>query len=385
MRVDAPELVCLVDESSRRALANEAKAYPQSSQLEGLSVGVKDLIDIASLVTAAGSPDWAASHPVPNSSAHSVLQLVAAGAQVVAKTQTDELAYSLNGINQHYQTPVNPAAPDRLPGGSSNGSAVAVANGTIDIGLGTDTGGSIRVPASYNGLFGLRPSHGLVASQGMVPLAPGFDTVGWLTRDFKTLKKVAGVLLPPAGKNRFQQLVILLPEGISDRWQTLAQVLVEQTAAEFSEIRLLPFPSSVMASASQTFRVLQGRQITAQHGQWLADKKPNIAPDIAGRFAWSAALSYEDERQAHASRQDFVAFWQQECGIHSNTLVALPTTPGAAPLLSESAESLADYRNQLLDQQAPWGLSFMAGKHQDQALLSKVASLLPYLDCLKGD
>ena len=113
---------------------------------------------------------------------------------MVGRVQTDELAYSLNGCNYHYGTPVNPVTPDRLPGGSSSGSAVAVARGDADVGLGTDTGGSIRVPACYNGLYGIRPTHGRLSSEHMVPLAPRFDTPGWLCRDAETLERVGAIL-----------------------------------------------------------------------------------------------------------------------------------------------------------------------------------------------
>ena len=161
-------------------------------RLSGLRLGVKDLFYITGMPTTAGNPDWMASHSQPaTDTAPSVVALLNEGAVLVGKTLTDELAYSLEGINQHYGTPVNPKAPDRIPGGSSSGSAVAVAKEHIDIGLGTDTAGSIRVPASYNGLYGLRPSHGVISCEHLIPLAPRFDTVGWLTRDFPTMMRVA--------------------------------------------------------------------------------------------------------------------------------------------------------------------------------------------------
>src|SRR4029077_4269094 len=131
-----------------------------------------------------------------------VEQLLAAGAHCVGKTVTDELAFSLIGENHFYGTPLNPAAPGRVPGGSSSGSASAVACGLADFALGTDTGGSVRVPASNCGLFGLRPSPGMISVAGVMPFAPTFDTVVVLTRDADVLARVAGTLLGieiPAG------------------------------------------------------------------------------------------------------------------------------------------------------------------------------------------
>ncbi|MEL6997434.1 MAG: amidase family protein, partial [Pseudomonadota bacterium] len=124
--------------------------------LAGLTFCAKDIYDVAGHQTGCGSPDWAASHPIATSHAAPVAALLEAGARLVGKTHTDEIAYSLMGVNAHYGTPINTAAPDRIPGGSSSGSVAAVAAGLVDIGLGSDTGGSVRVPASFCGVFGLR-------------------------------------------------------------------------------------------------------------------------------------------------------------------------------------------------------------------------------------
>src|SRR4051812_37676361 len=163
--------------------------------LRGLRFAVKDLIDVAGHRTGCGNPTWLATHPPANVSAVCVEQLLAAGAQCEGKTITDELAFSLLGENHHYGTPLNPAAPDRVTGGSSNGSASAVACGLVDFAIGTDTGGSVRVPASNCGLWGWRPSHGLISVAGVMPFAPTLDTVGRFARTAQLLQRVAEVLL----------------------------------------------------------------------------------------------------------------------------------------------------------------------------------------------
>ena len=167
-------------------------------RLAGLRFAAKDIYDIAGQTCCCGNPDWLASHPPAERTASAVAALLDAGATLVGKTLTDELAFSLNGENHHYGTPVNSAAPDRIPGGSSNGSASAVAGHLVDFALGSDTGGSIRAPASYCGLYGLRPSHGAIPVDGIMPLAPSFDTVGWFARDPQLLERVGDVLLGPA-------------------------------------------------------------------------------------------------------------------------------------------------------------------------------------------
>ena len=167
--------------------------------LDGLTFVAKDLIDIAGAVTGGGNPDWRAGQATAVRSAVVVERFLEAGAALVGKTVTDELAFSLEGENEHYGTPVNPRCPERLPGGSSSGSAVAVAAGLADLGLGTDTGGSVRVPASFCGLAGWRPTQGRLPMQGVLPFAPSFDTVGLFARDASTLAAGASVLLaaPP--------------------------------------------------------------------------------------------------------------------------------------------------------------------------------------------
>jgi amidase len=173
-----------------------------AGELAGLRLAVKDLFDVAGLPTGAGNPRWLETHPIPANDAPAVARLLRAGASLVGKTVTDELAWSLNGTNIHYGTPYNPAAPGRMPGGSSSGSAAAVAAALADIGLGTDTGGSIRVPASYCGLYGLRPTHARVPREGVVPLAATFDVAGLLCRDAVTLRKSAAALLDPPDEDR---------------------------------------------------------------------------------------------------------------------------------------------------------------------------------------
>ena len=166
--------------------------------LRGLTFAVKDVFDIAGHRTGNGNPLWLETHPPATRTASAVERLLAAGAKMVGKTYTDELAYSLNGENVHYGTPINPRAPGRIPGGSSSGSAVAVAGGLVDFALGSDCGGSVRLPASYCGIYGIRTTHGLVPADGVVDLAKSFDTVGWFARDAAMMLRVGEVLLPSA-------------------------------------------------------------------------------------------------------------------------------------------------------------------------------------------
>ncbi|KAL3326612.1 hypothetical protein AABB24_037346 [Solanum stoloniferum] len=168
---------------------------PDSDELNGLTFAVKDIFDLEGQITGFGNPDWGKTHSAAKSTAPTVVSLLKSGATCIGKTVMDEMAYSINGENFHYGTPVNPVAPDRVPGGSSSGSAVAVGAKIVDFALGTDTGGSVRVPASYCGIYGIRPSHGVVSIDGVIPMAQSFDTVGWFARDARILKQVGRILL----------------------------------------------------------------------------------------------------------------------------------------------------------------------------------------------
>lgn len=342
--------------------------YPNShagaGSLAGLRLGVKDLFHIAGLPTAAGNPDWLASHAIPEQTSPVVTQLLSAGAQLIGKTQTDELAYSLNGLNIHYGAPLNPRDPERLPGGSSSGSAVAVATGDIDIGLGTDTGGSIRVPASYNGLFGIRTTHGLISSEQMVPLAPPFDTVGWLTRDAKTLARVGEVLLPDDLPRQFEhkslRIALLLPLQNGALWTPAHQAWLKQQPL-LHGFKPVLLNSDWLIRASQCFRTLQGRAIWQAHGEWIATQEPTFAPDIHARFQWCSTLTEADQAAAEAERERLQA--DIESWFADVDLILLPTTPGAAPLLGAAPHWMETYRSQLMGLTAPAGLAGLPQIH----------------------
>ena len=149
--------------------------------LHGLTFVAKDLYDVAGHRTGAGSPAWLEAHDAATRTAPAISALLAAGADLVAKSHTDELAWSLLGQNAHYGTPTNPRSVDRVPGGSSSGSVVATAAGLVDFALGSDTGGSVRVPASNCGVYGIRTTHGAISLAGAVPSCPVLRH-GWVVR-----------------------------------------------------------------------------------------------------------------------------------------------------------------------------------------------------------
>ncbi|MEU5880088.1 amidase [Spirillospora sp. NPDC047279] len=309
----------------------------RSGALRGRTVAVKDLFAVAGERIGGGNPYWLAEAPVERRHSAAVERLLEAGADVTGLAVTDELAYSLAGINIHYGTPHNPAAPGRVAGGSSSGPASAVAQRLADIGLGTDTGGSVRVPASNCGLYGIRTTHGLVSRQGLLPLAQSFDTVGWLTRDAATLHKVAGQMLrtPPVPAPR---RLLIANDLFAEAADETARV-VRAAALELAERRGLQVVeldgtfAGELTAWSTAFRIVQSWEGWANHGDWITAHPGVLASEVASRFAGGAAVTAaqlaEGRRTVATARERVRAL------IPAGTVLALPAA--AAPAVSIGA------------------------------------------------
>ncbi|PWB79337.1 MAG: amidase [Methylocystaceae bacterium] len=308
--------------------------------LAGKSFVVKENIDTSGHVSGNGNPTFAATHAPAALDAPAVERLLDAGARLVGKTHMDEMAYSLLGANSHYGTPVNPAAPARHPGGSSSGSAVAVAAGLADFALGTDTAGSCRAPAAFCGVFGFRPSHGALSSNGVVPLAETLDTIGWFARDIDTLSTVGDVLLPRDLRPGPILSVAFLKEAFDNSDAELREAAKPALAALplLFSLRETILGEEFWSAALTHFRNLQAYEAWRAHGEWIAATKPSFGPGIAERFDYAAAVSNEAKRDADAFRQ--TARERIDDLLQAQSSIVAPTTPFAAPLLSESAEEL---------------------------------------------
>jgi amidase len=327
--------------------------------LAGLTFAVKDAFDIRGYVTGVGNPDWLRTHSPAESTAWAVQTLVNAGANLVAKTQTDELTYSLNGENIHYGTPINPRAPDRIPGGSSSGSAVAVAGGLVDFSIGTDCGGSVRAPASFCGIYGMRPSHGRISVDGVFPLAQSFDTVGWFAPNAKLLERVGRVLLEESGAPASTKRLLLAQDAFD--WSGDDVVSALQPAVEKLK-SIVGGQSEAIAVAPEglpqwfeAFRLLQGAEIWANHGAWIRAVNPNIASDIRARFEWTSTISPQQVAESQVVR-DRVTERMRDL-LRGGTVLCLPTTPGIAPLLSLTGAELLDFRAKALSMLCIAGLA----------------------------
>jgi amidase len=366
--------------------------------LAGLSFVVKENIDVAGHVSANGQPAFAATHPPAGLSAPAVERLLACGARLVGKAHMDEMAYSLFGANHHYGAPENPKAPGRHPGGSSSGSAVAVAAGIADFALGTDTAGSCRAPASFCGVYGFRPSHGAVSSEGVIPLARSLDTVGWFAREISVLRRVAGVLLPDDLDFAPFARALLPKEALADcpaPERALFRASLERLGPLFS-LREAELPQAFSAQALGHFRNLQAYEANQSQGGWVASARPDLGPGVAERFAYAATVTKDQKAEADAFRLKAKA----EIGalLGEDGFFILPTTPFFPPPLDEGAEELDRKRYQMfplfitasffgLPQislplktgELPLGLSLIGRRWSDRNLLvmaQKAAALL---------
>lgn len=304
--------------------------------LAGETVAVKDLYAVAGQRVGAGNPAWLAAAEVETEHADAVARLLDAGAAVRGISRTDELAYSLAGTNAHHGTPPNPAAPGRVPGGSSSGSASAVALGHATIGLGTDTGGSIRVPASYQGLWGLRTTHDAVSRAGLLPLAPSFDTVGWFARTPGLLARVGEVLLPPATPTPGADLVLV--PALLDLAAPDVRAVVEAWADRHGATRE-HWPLPDLAAWRVAFTQWQAWEAWQSHGAWLADRLDTLGADVRGRFTMASGITPEVARAARATCDAARATIRDLVG---DRFVVLPSASSVAPRLGSDMDAVRE-------------------------------------------
>jgi amidase len=365
--------------------------------LAGATFAVKDIFDVEGTVTGRGNPDWLASHAAAAANAPAVQALLDAGARLVGKTVTEELAFGIIGINAHYGMPKNVAAPGRVPGGSSSGSAAAVGGGLVDLALGSDTGGSIRIPASYNGILGMRPSHGRISLDAIMPLAPSFDTVGWFARDPALFVAAGRVLLDGAGPAPPVGHVLVARDAFA---RVEPETLPALQAALARLERVLGAAEPVTVSEEgldawyETFRALQGAEAWAAHGPWIEQARPRLGPQCAARFRFAAKIDAAAAARARAGRAAISR--RLDALLADGALLIVPSAAGVAPRADATAAEHEAVRDRVIGitsiaglgglpqvslplarlAAGPIGLSLIAGRGQDEQLLDLVAGPL---------
>src|SRR5215467_14142398 len=368
----------------------------KTGPLAGLIAVVKDMYDIAGERTGCGSPEWLAAHAPATRNCPPVQKILDAGATISGKTVCDEFFYSVSGANAHYGTPVNARAPGRLPGGSSSGSAAACGAGLCDFALGSDTGGSVRLPASFNGIYGLRPTHERIEHTGVADMAPSFDVPGWFAATPGVFRKVGAVLLDSRRVTAKIGRVVLLEDAFAQAGEPVADLLrtlLELMSDDLPEIVHGKIAPDGFDPWREAFRIVQAYETWQTFGEFISVQKPKIGPGVRERMAFASTVT---KSQADANRDAIVKAREHIREIAtSGTVLALPTSPSIAPKIEASGAELEEFRTRAmrltctagisgLPQMSvpagtingcPIGLSFIGWAGVDEALLDLACEL----------
>ncbi|MCA1335608.1 amidase [Pseudooceanicola marinus] len=366
----------------------------ETGPLSDLTFAVKDLFDIAGSVTACGNPDRLKAGVVAAATAPAVQVPLAAGALCLGKTHTDEVACGMFGDNEFYGTPINPRAPSRVPGGSSSGSASAVAGGLVDFALGTDTGGSVRVPGSFCGIFGLRTTFGRLSVAGVMAMAPSFDTVGWMARTPEVMSRVGEAYFgapKPLSATRLMLArdAFAIPNArVAEALAPLAQAL---TTTEVDLYR------GGVEHWLETFRPLQLGDLHATLGTWAAQPGRQVSASIAQRMELASTVTAADIAPATIWRDALTGYMVDLLG--GDGVLCIPTAHDLPPEVGGGLEQLIEFREKTLAltcvasltrlpqlnipattvEGVPVGLSFIAGPRGEERLLAIAAEIFAQL------
>lgn len=368
--------------------------------LASLTAVVKDMYDIAGTRTGGGSPEWLAEQKPATRHAAVVEQIVAAGATITGKTICDEFFYSVAGVNAHYGTPTNLRAPGRIPGGSSSGSAAACGANACDFALGSDTGGSVRIPASFNGLYGLRPTHGRIDLAGAMAMAPSFDVGGWFANAPGVFHRVGTVLLRGTAVAAPVRHLVVATDAFAQ-----ADAEVAALGRDFLKhaTPVLPQPTEVTAAPGgfddwrEAFRIVQAKEVWETFGVFVTRVKPKFGPGIKERMEFAATVT---DDQAKAARKIVAAARTKiRALLPTGTIMALPTSPTIAPPADLKGDELESFRVRVMRltcmaglaglpqmtlpigtvSGCPAGLSLIGWAGADEVLLGLSVSLARYL------
>ena len=362
--------------------------------LSNLNFVLKDMCDVKNLKTSCGNPDFFKKCDFANDHAPFLKDLLNEGSVLRGITVCDEFFYSLIGENGHYGTPINLNAPSCVPGGSSSGSAAALTNDLYDFSIGSDTGGSVRIPASFCGLIGMRPTHNRINTKGVYPMAPSFDTIGWFANNPEIFQKVGNVLLNNIERSNvdFKQYVVaedlleLCDAEVQDNFSNYINVNIPN----INKTRLSTNTKAIIAD---NFRILQGAEVKENIIPWIEKNKPNISPEIRSRIDMASKITDIEVNRALIFRKTLID--EIEKSLPEGTIAVFPTSPFSAPKSGQDDESLGSFRKRLMeltsiagmtsrpqitiprlkDKSGPVGISLLGWKYSDEMLLNKLTEI----------
>ncbi len=333
-----------------------------SGILDGKTFALKDCFSVKGHISSFGHPAWRATHKAAEETAPVVKTLLANGARMAGLAKMDQLAYSLVGDVGEGIAPLNPLYPDRFTGGSSSGPASAVAGGLADIGIGTDTVGSMRVPAAACGLYGIRPTHDRIDTTGVLPWAPSYDVVSLISKSAALLSQAFSLLTQQQRQGPIRR--ILIAADSLDRVEPAAAKLVTQTAEKLAGLHAVevePFALKSLSEVPAGDIVVRSRwpEIWPRHGKWITEHLDELAPEVAERARQEtkqlAQSSEEDKRQAQALRS---AYRQQFNNLmQPGTVIVMPVLAGLPPKRDASPGELLAFRKAAVAFNSAAGLS----------------------------
>ena len=362
--------------------------------LSNLNFVLKDMCDVKNFKTSCGNPDFFKKCDFANDYAPFLKDLLNEGPVLKGITVCDEFFYSLIGENGHYGTPTNLNAPSCVPGGSSSGSAAALTTDLYDFSIGSDTGGSVRIPASFCGLIGMRPTHNRINTKGVYPMAPSFDTVGWFANNPEIFQKVGNVLLNNIERSNvdFKQYVVaedlleLCDAEVQDNFNNYINVNIPN----INKTRLSTNTKAIIAD---NFRILQGAEVKENIIPWIEKNKPNISPEIRSRIDMASKITDIEVSRAIIFRNNLID--EIKKSLPEGTIAVFPTSPFSAPKSGQDDESLGSFRKRLMeltsvagmtsrpqitiprlkDKSGPVGISLLGWKYSDEILLNKLMEI----------
>ena len=363
--------------------------------LSSLNFVLKDMCKVKDFKTSCGNPDFYSKCEIAKNHAPFLYDLLNNGATLKGITICDEFFYSLIGENGHYGTPDNLNAPGCVPGGSSSGSAAALTTNLYDFSIGSDTGGSVRIPASFCGLFGIRPTHNRINTDDVFPMAPSFDTIGWFAKDIQMFKKVGEVLL----KNSDKSAANFVEFVIADDLLELADLDVQYAFKTFfkdkiTSIKKIRLSKIDKVEIADNFRILQGNEVKENVIPWINQNNPYISPEINSRIEMASKITADEVKKANGFRANLIK--EIENSLPEGLIALFPTAPFSAPICGQDDASLGSYRKRLMEltstagmtsrpqislpylkvQNKPVGISLLGWKYSDEILLNRITDIL---------
>ena len=351
----------------------------------------KDMCQIKGFKTSCGNPDFYKHTAEATENAPFLEKILNEGAILEGITICDEFFYSIIGENIHYGTPSNKNAPNCVPGGSSSGSAAALTQINYDFTIGTDTGGSVRVPASFCGIYGFRPTHGRINLNKVYPMSESFDTLGWFSNNKSNMLKVGKVFFDHFEEIPIEQKNILIPIDIIDNLdENIKSQFYDYCENKFKNLKKVQLSNYNKSELAECFRIIQGYEIKLSMLPWIQKYNPKISTEINSRFEVTKNITVNMYNESINLRKEFVS--ELDKNLSKEALIIFPTTPFSAPITGQSDDDLSELRKKVMEftcigglssrpqisipkfkgSTGPIGLSILGNKNADEIILNNL-------------